>query len=386
MKQMAFNRIFRKTKKKKKDRKPPSKTKEWVDALKFAVIVATILKWGLLSAFTIPTPSMEGSLLVGDYLFVSKIHYGPRTPVTPLQVPLTHQKIPLFNISSYLDWIQLPSFRLPGFRDVKRNEPVVFNYPGNPNIPGEEDRPVDLKTYYVKRCVAIPGDVLEIKDTQLFINGETALSPPKMQLSYKVTSPVPINRRVFMRSGIWDVENWGVNTYYVKGAMAEDIEKLSRIPNITVEKISVNPLTGALKTWKPGEGQVNVFPDGNKLSWNEDNYGPLMIPAKGLTIEINAENLLKYGFFIQKYEGMENVTIEDQTLTIDGLQVNEYTFKQDYYFMMGDNRHNSIDSRFWGFVPEDHIMGKPLFIWMSIDSNESWFKKIRWNRLFMIIK
>jgi signal peptidase I len=189
-----------------------------------------------------------------------------------------------------------------------------------------------------------------------------------------------------MRSGIWDVENWGVNTYYVKGAMAEDIEKLSRIPSITVEKISVNPLTGALKTWEPGEGQVNVFPDGNKLSWNEDNYGPLMIPAKGLTIEINPENLLKYGFFIQKYEGIENVTIEDQTLTIDGLQVNEYTFRQDYYFMMGDNRHNSIDSRFWGFVPEDHIMGKPLFVWMSIDSNESWFKKIRWNRLFMIIK
>ena len=300
---MVFNKEFWKKKKKEnKDQKPKSKTREWIDALKFAIIVATILKWGLLSAFTIPTPSMEGSLLVGDYLFVSKIHYGPRTPVTPLQVPLTHQRIPLFNISSYLDWIQLPSLRLPGFRDVKRNEPVVFNYPGNPSIPGEEDHPVDLKTYYVKRCVAIPGDVLEIKDMQLYINGEMSPNPPEMQVSYKVTSPVPVNRRVFMRNGIWDVENWGVNTYYIKGAMASDVEKLSSIPNLTIEKLSVDPLSRTLKAWKPGEGQVNVFPDGTELSWNEDNYGPLMIPEEGSTIEVNRENLLKYGFFIQNYE------------------------------------------------------------------------------------
>jgi len=383
MKELSFIKNFRSGKsKKKKDQKPRSKTREWIDALKFAIIVATILKWGLISAFTIPTPSMEGSLLVGDYLFVSKIHYGPRTPVTPLQVPLTHQKIPLLNIASYLDWIQLPSVRLPGFRDVKRNEPVVFNYPGNPNIPGEEDHPVDLKTYYVKRCVAIPGDVLEIKDMQLYINGEIASNPPKMQTSYKVTSPVPVNRRVFMRNGIWDVENWGVNTYYVKGAMEADMEQLSEIPNITVEKMSVDPLTGALKSWEPGEGQVNVYPDGMQLSWNEDHYGPLMVPAKGETISINPENLLKYGYFIEHYEGLDSVTIENETLTINGQQVQEYTFNQDYYFMVGDNRHNSIDSRFWGFVPEDHIMGKPLFVWMSIDSNQSWLKKIRWNRLF----
>ena len=384
---MSFKKYFgKKTADQKKSKKPKSKTREWIDALKFAIIVATILKWGLISAFTIPTPSMEGSLLVGDYLFVSKIHYGPRTPVTPLQVPLTHQKIPLLNISSYLDWIQLPSVRLPGFRDVRRNEPVVFNYPGNPNVPGEEDHPVDLKTYYVKRCVAIPGDVLEIRNRQLYINGEAAVNPPKMQTSYKVTSPVPINRRVFMRNGIWDVENWGVNTYYVKGAMEDDIEKLSEIPNITVEKMSVDPMTGALKQWEPGEGQINVYPDGNKLSWNEDNYGPLLIPAQGTTIEINQENLLKYGYFIENYEGLEDVTVEEETLTIDGQEVQEYTFNQDYYFMVGDNRHNSIDSRFWGFVPEDHVMGKPLFVWMSIDGNQSWFKKIRWSRLFQGIK
>lgn len=389
MKEMALKKniwSLNKKKNKKKDDKPRSKTREWIDALKFAIIVATILKWGLLSAFTIPTPSMEGSLLVGDYLFVSKIHYGPRTPVTPLQVPLTHQKIPLLNISSYLDWIQLPSVRLPGFRDVKRNEPVVFNYPGNPNIPGEEDHPIDLKTYYVKRCVALPGDILEIKDMQIYINGEPSPSPPKMQTSYKVTSAVPINDRVFMRNGIWDVENWGVNTYYVKGATEQDIEKLAQIPNVSIEKSSVDPLTGTLKSWEPGEGQVNVYPDGTKLSWNEDFYGPLRIPAKGTTIEVTPENLLKFGYFIKTYEGLDDVTFDEHTLTIEGQQVEEYTFKQDYYFMVGDNRHNSIDSRFWGFVPEDHIMGKPLFIWMSIDSNASFLKKIRWSRLFMVIE
>jgi signal peptidase I len=366
----------------KKQDKPKSKTREWVDALKFAIVVATILKWGLLSAFTIPTPSMEGSLLVGDYLFVSKIHYGPRTPVTPLQIPLTHQRVPLFNIPSYLDWIQLPSVRLPGFRDVRRNESVVFNYPGNPNVPGEEDHPIDLKTYYVKRCVAIPGDVIEIRDMQIYINGEASPNPPKMQTSYKVTSPVPVNKRVFMRNGIWDVENWGVNTYYIKGAMDESIQKLSEIPNLTIEQVSVNPINGALKAWEPGEGQVNVYPDGTTLSWNEDHYGPLTIPAKGTEIIINEENLLKYGYFIENYEGHEEVVIEDNKLTIAGESITNYTFRQDYYFMVGDNRHNSIDSRFWGFVPEDHIMGKPLFVWMSIDSNGSWLSKIRWSRLF----
>ena len=146
-------------------------------------------------------------------------------------------------------------------------------------------------------------------------------------MSYKVSSPIPINKRVFMRHGIWDVENWGVNTYYVKGAMAEDIKKLSTIPDITIEKMSVDPLTRSLKKWEPGEGQVNVYPDGAKLSWNEDNYGPLMIPAKGSTIEVNADNLLKYGYFIQNYEGHDSVTIEDQKLTIDGKQVDEYTFQ-----------------------------------------------------------
>lgn len=372
--------------KKKKEKKPRSKTMEWVDALKFAIIVATILKWGLISAFTIPTPSMEGSLLVGDYLFVSKIHYGPRTPVTPLQIPLTHQKIPILNIPSYLDWIQLPSVRLPGFRDVKRYEPVVFNYPGNPNVPGDEDHPVDLKTYYVKRCVGIPGDTLEIRKAELIINGETAPEPPQMQLSYRITSSSPINNRVFMRNGIWDVDQAGVNSYYIRGATQESIDKMRSIPGINIEKVSVDQLTNTLKSWAPGEGQFNVFPDGRKLSWNEDNFGPLLIPAKGQTIAINADNLLKYGYLIELYEGNDEVNIEEDVLSIDGKPVSQYTFKQDYYFMMGDNRHNSIDSRFWGLVPEDHIMGKPLFVWMSIDKNQSWFSKIRWDRLFTIIR
>ncbi len=371
--------------KKKKNRKPRSKTMEWLDALKFAIIVATILKWGLISAFTIPTPSMEGTLLVGDYLFVSKIHYGPRTPVTPLQVPLTHQKIPLLNVKSYLDWIQLPSVRLPGFRGVKRYEPVVFNYPGNPNLPGDEDHPVDLKTYYVKRCLAIPGDVIEIKDTEVLVNGEPAPQPPKTQFSYKVTSTDPISQRVFLRYGIWDVTPAGVNTYYLK-AMDETMEQLKTIPGLQVEPMSIDPQTGSLRTWGPGEGQFNVLPDGQTTGWNEDYYGPYEIPAEGMAISINQENLLKYGYIIERYEGHEDVTIENDRLQIDGQTVEEYTFNQGYYFMMGDNRHNSVDSRFWGVVPEDHIMGKPLFIWMSIDPNQSGLKKIRWDRLFTLIR
>lgn len=368
-------------KRKKKEKKPKSKLMEWVDALKFAIIVATILKWGLISAFTIPTPSMEGSLLVGDYLFVSKIHYGPRTPVTPLQIPLTHQRIPGLNIPSYLDWIQLPSVRLPGFRDVKRNESVVFNYPGNPNIPGDEDHPVDLKTYYVKRCVGLPGDVLEIKETSLIVNGEVSPVPEKIQFSYKVTSSSPISQRVFLRYGIWDVTSAGVNTYYLK-ATQEAMDNLRKLPDLVIEEASVDPSDNSLRRWQPGEGQFNILPDGTEFSWNEDNFGPLMIPAEGTTIPVTKENLQKYGYLIEMYEGHEEVVVDEQSLTVDGQQVQEYTFNQDYYFMMGDNRHNSVDSRFWGLVPEDHVMGKPLFIWMSIDPNGSWLKKVRWNRLF----
>ena len=368
----------------KKERKPRSKAMEWFDALKFAIIVATILKWGLLSAFTIPTPSMEGSLLVGDYLFVSKIHYGPRTPVTPLQIPLTHQRIPVLNISSYLDWIQLPSFRLPGFRDVRRNESVVFNYPGNPNFPGEENYPVDLKTYYVKRCVGLPGDTLEIVETDIMVNGEKSPVPEKVQWSYKVTSPTPISDRSWLRYGIWDVSPAGVNTYFVK-ATNQDMDKIRSIEGVQIEKTSVDPLSGSLRDWGPGEGQFNILPDGKVMSWNEDNFGPYYLPKAGDKMAVTEDFLNRYGYVVERYEGHEEVVIEGNTLSIGGQQITEYTFEQDYYFMMGDNRHNSLDSRFWGMVPEDHIMGKPLFIWMSIDKNKSFLKSIRWSRMFTLI-
>ncbi len=370
--------------KKKKERKPRSKAMEWFDALKFAVIVATLLKWGLLSAFTIPTPSMEGSLLVGDYLFVSKIHYGPRTPVTPLQIPLTHQKVPFLNISSYLDWIQLPSVRLPGFRDVRRNESVVFNYPGNPNFPGEEDYPVDLKTYYVKRCVGLPGDTLQIVETDVIVNGDKSPVPEYVQWSYKVTTPNPISERLWLRYGIWDVAQAGVNTYFVK-AINSDIEKIGQIEGVTLEKISLDPQTGSLKDWEPGEGQFNILPDGSEMSWNEDNFGPYYLPRKGDVMTVNEDFIKRYGYVVERYEGHDEVVLDADKITIDGAQITSYTFAQDYYFMMGDNRHNSLDSRFWGMVPEDHIMGKPLFIWMSTDKHQSFPNNIRWNRMFTLI-
>ena len=351
-----------------KKKKYKSKTREWADAILFAVIAATLIRWVFLEAFTIPTPSMEKSLLVGDFLFVSKLHYGPRTPATPLQVPLTHQKIWGTNIPSYLDWIQLPQYRFPGFSSVKRNDVVVFNYPP------DYQYPVDLKTNYIKRCIAVPGDVIEIKDMVVYINGEQAFAPPKMQFKYLLTTPETINDRVFKKYDI--SEKYRVSGGYLIFSTPETAAALETEAFIS----SVEVLEA-----KEGEAELRIFPDASRYPWNVDFYGPLRIPGEGETIEINDDNLIKYRSIIEYYEGHDNVNISNGTLKIDGEEYSSYTFKQNYYFMMGDNRHNSEDSRFWGFVPHNHIVGKALFIWMSIDPNESFFSKIRWRRLFNII-
>ncbi len=351
--------------KKKKDEKPKTKLREWTDAIVFAVVAATLIRWIFLEAFTIPTPSMEKSLLVGDFLFVSKMHYGARTPATPLQVPLTHQKIWGTNIPSYLDWINLPQFRFPGFSSVKRNDIVVFNYPP------EYQYPVDLKTNYIKRCVATPGDILEVKDMQVSINGEPVDNPVKMQFRYFVETVETINKRVFEKYDI--SEKFKVRGGYMIFTTPETANLLKSLAFINNVKVLEED---------PGVAEPRIYPNAKKFPWNVDYWGPIQIPGEDWTIEVNDENMTKYGSIIEYYEGHDDVQLGDSTLSINGKVLTSYTFKQDYYFMMGDNRHNSEDSRFWGFVPADHIVGKALFIWMSIDPDQSFFKKIRWGRLF----
>lgn len=350
-------------------KKKKSPTREWVDALVFAVVAASLIRWLLLEPFTIPTASMEKSLLVGDFLFVSKMHYGTRIPKTPLQVPLTHQKIWGTDIPSYSDAIQLPYYRLPGFSNVERYDVVVFNYPV------EFQYPPDLKTNYIKRAVGIPGDVIEIKSAELFINGESAMKPEEMQFSYDVITSRPLNADFFMEYGV-NPESFLAFTDgsgYLVFATEEVISRLESSPVVT----SVNKRIERADFRDP-----SIYPANTNYKWNRDHFGPLKVPSAGETIQLTQENLEKYFLVIEKYEGHDSVVMEDGALMIDGQKVESYTFKQDYYFMMGDNRHDSLDSRFWGFVPEDHIVGKAWFLWLSLDKYESMFNKIRWSRFF----
>ncbi len=374
-------KFWGKKEKSEEEQKPKSIVKEWTDAIVFAVVAATLIRWLIMEAYTIPTPSMENSMLVGDFLFVSKFHYGTRTPKTILQIPLTHQKIWFTEIPSYLEWIQLPQYRLPGISHVKREDVVVFNVPPRELNEGK-NYPVDLKTNYIKRCVGIPGDVLEVKDRQLIVNGQAIQNPKGLQFSYLVTSKDEINERNLTKLGL-DPDDYNYlgrpqeNAVYQMFLTADKVEELKKTPYI----VSVDD---DYRTHDGPDGRI--FPGLKYTSWNGDNYGPLTIPKKGMTIVINDSTLTTYGGTIRDYDHNADVKIENSKLIIDGKEVAEYTFKQDYYFMMGDNRHNSLDSRYWGFVPEDHIVGKAFFVWLSIDKYASFIDKIRWSRFFMLIK
>ncbi len=361
------NKMFTKKKKEEKPKKGP--VKEWLDAIVFAVVAATLIRWVFMEAFTIPTPSMEKSLLVGDFLFVSKISYGPRTPKTPLQIPLTHAKIWGTDIPSYLDWIQLPQFRLPGLGEVERNDVVVFNYPP------EFEHPIDLKTHYIKRCIGVPGDILEVRDTQVYINGEIGSNPEEMQFMYSLVTDQIINDRIFEKYDVWEYRK-STDGYIIHTtpAIAQSMEKLDFV-------------LGLAKAKRPERYvEPRIFPDVRFFPWNADFYGPMEIPGEGKTIQMDEETVAMYGSTITDYENHDDAKIQDGKLLIDGQEVSEYTFKQNYYFMMGDNRHNSEDSRFWGFVPEDHVVGEAAFIWLSLDANKSLFSKLRWRRFFNIIE
>ncbi|RYF86376.1 MAG: signal peptidase I [Chitinophagaceae bacterium] len=352
---------------KKAPKKPKGFFQEWGDAILFAVIAATLIRWATFEAYTIPTPSMEKSLLVGDFLFVSKLHYGPRTPITPLQVPLTHQTIWGTTIPSYSDAIKLPSYRLPGFSEVKNNDVVVFNYPP------EEQHPTDLRTNYIKRCMGIAGDSIEVRDMQVFINGKPAENPEEMQYRYYLLTDQAVNERVFRDLDITDVAM--VQGGYLVWTKPTTIPKLQQLGFIKDIILTKDPA---------GQGDPEIFPHSSKYKWNKDYFGPLYIPKKGATVAINPTTLPLYETAILKYEGNENARVQDSTLYINDQPVTNYTFKQDYFFMMGDNRHNSADSRFWGFVPHDHVVGKAVMIWMSRDPYES--VGIRWRRIFNIIE
>ncbi len=374
MKLALFGKKKESAEKEKKIRKKKGVIREWIDAIVFAVIAATIIRWGLISAYTIPTSSMEGTQLVGDFLFVNKMSYGPRTPITILRLPLTDNKIWGTNIPSYLTWIQLPFFRIPGFQSLKRGDVVVFNWP-------EEEAPIDMKTHYIKRCVGIAGDTLQIKAGELFINSEKIKPAEEQQFKYLMTlkEGSMLSERLF--------EKYELDKYFMRTEMQSTMNSNTFVIYTSLEKAKKLAKVSAIQSVElqlnqSGEARPEIFPQNEAFDWNEDFFGPLVIPSKGMEIEINAKNLALYGKNIRRFEYNEDVKIEGDKLFIEGKEIKKYTFKQDYYFMMGDNRHNSLDSRFWGFVPSDHVVGEALITWLSLDYSKSLFSRVRWERVF----
>ena len=395
---------------------------ELAASLIFAVVAATAIRAYTFEAFTIPTPSMEKSLMVGDFLFVSKFHYGSRPPLTPLALPLVHNKIPLTGIDSYVDWIQLPYTRFFKFQDVKRGEAVVFNYPAEDIRPINMDgkvRPIDKREHYVKRCVGIPGDTLSIRDRKVYIDSEPFTLPERAnpQWSYYVrTNGRNFNPKVLKER--FDInyltrheqqetgEQGAVialtQTEYMITIPQSSLADFKQLPNVE-EVIPINGkadmndysenLPETLKrlylNFPMLRANSDVFPNPKDeevpvFEWSRDNFGPLWLPSEGSTITLNHENYLKYKRAITSYESNTLEEVNGQYL-LNGEPAETYTFKQGYYWMMGDNRHSSDDSRYWGFVPEDHIVGKPVFIWMSWDKHADGINKIRFDRVFTVV-
>jgi len=347
-----------------------SSAREWTEAIVFAVVAATIIRTFFIEAYVIPSGSMESTLLVGDYLFVSKVNYGPRLPMTPLSFPFAQNTMPLIGTKSYSDIIKLPYYRLPGFSDVKKGDVVVFNFPVQTDSP--YFRPVDKADNYIKRCQATPGDTLSIINAQVFVNGKAMPNPEHGQPSYIVhTDGTSINPQILTDLHIFPASQYGQNDYemLMTRQSATALKKYANIKSIT-------------EYFQPkGIFNPEEFPHDPYLKWNVDNYGPIIVPKAGWTVKLNSLTFPVYRRVIQVYEN-NKLEIEGNDIVINGKKTNTYTFKQNYYWMMGDNRHNSEDSRFWGFVPEDHIVGKALFIWMSTDSAGSFLNSIRWSRIF----
>ena len=422
-----------------RDLKAPNKTMDTLGSLSFAVVVATLVHTYFIQPYTIPTSSLEKSLLVGDFLFVSKFHYGARTPMTPIAAPMVHDTLPIIKTKSYLAKPSLPYFRFPALQKIERNDIVVFNWPADTLFhmykaaDKRYDKPIDKKTNYVKRCTAIPGDKIEIRDGIIFINGKESILPERAKPQYfyliktnninvdeiknfyQITEGYPLFE---IKNEIWDkpeLKNELINRYAfeeisrdtlttaVTGQIDQDIyNKLGLMispsyfyGNLTAEKyeqLKSDSRISSVKRQISKTAEDGIFTDiqdgkpSLKNNWNRDNMGPIYIPEAGKTVTLNKENLPLYKKIIGEYEG-NDLKVNGDEIRINGQVATSYTFKQDYYWMMGDNRHNSLDSRYWGFVPADHIVGKPIFIWMSIDGINDGIRNwsIRWDRLFTTV-
>ncbi|HEU4552378.1 MAG TPA: signal peptidase I [Chitinophaga sp.] len=376
-------------------KKRKSAVREWLDAAIFAIIAATLIRTFIFEAYTIPTPSMEKTLLVNDFLFVSKISYGPRIPNTPLAVPFTHHTLPGTKYTkAYSEAIHWPYKRLPGFTRIKRNDVVVFNFPEGDTVALEQQdqsyyglvralgreavwenyhvtsRPVDKRENYIKRCVAEAGDTLSIKDGVVFVNGRQAPIPSESERRYTVeTNGDPLNPDRLEELDITSSPDASLSSgLFIYNLTPGNVKDLKNFP--------------VVKSIKPYfSGEMSVFPyDTAHYHWTEENFGPLYIPKKGATVKIDSTNIAIYDRVIRVYEG-NKLEAKNGQFYINDKPTNSYTFKMNYYWMMGDNRNNSLDSRYWGFVPEDHVVGKAWLIWMSYGHGS-----IRWSRLFRTIK
>lgn len=390
-----------------KEGEKPNVLLEWLDAIIYAVIVVTFINMFFIQSFVIPTSSMEKTLMTGDYLFVGKLAYGPKVAERPLSIPFVHNALPNGS-KSYSDLIKIDYRRLAGFSEVKRDDNVVFGFPHGDTVlrkcptddyythvrlNGKEYtekmygpltvRPVDKKDNYVKRCVAIAGDTLQIKDGQVYVNGVPQESYPGIQNTYTVvTNGTSINSKLLDDMDVNPNEYWfdaalpGYRSIPLNKVNAEKVSKLGNVVSVEQNIDSFPP--------DYPDSYLLIFPFSRDFQWTRDNYGPLYIPAKDATVEINLTNLPLYRRIISVYE-KNTLEVKDGKIFINGEVAESYTFQQDYYFMMGDNRHNSLDSRYWGFVPEDHIVGKPRVIWFSSDKNKPFPRNIRWNRLFKFV-